>query len=711
MNRLMGFKNQSARYLLCCALAFLPNIGFAAAPTYAQVKAQFKSSDVVILDRNGESLQQLRVDHRVRRLQWIEIRDISPALLRAVIAAEDKHFYEHHGVDWSALSKAAWDNLTRSRPRGASTITMQLAAMLDDSLKPTRDGRTLQQKWHQIETARDIEAHWSKAQIFEAYLNEIYFRGDLRGISAAAQGLFGKVPSGLKNDESLLLAASIRSPAASRDRVAQRACVLANDLKWPSHCENLKWLAEVALGRRDQNDEPATGLTAALAKKLAADSFKQTQPLRTTLDISLQRFALASLQQHISELKARNINDGAVVVIDNASSEVLAYVANFGESEVDGVTAMRQAGSTLKPFLYELAIEKRYLTAASILDDSPLDIATPSGLYVPQNYDKDFKGPVSVRTSLGNSLNVPAVRTLLLNGVESFHARLRALGFDSLKQSADYYGYSLALGSAEVNLLELSNAYRALANQGQWHPLKFFPQDVGVDRGVMDPNASFIVSDILSDNSARALTFGLDSALALRSWSAVKTGTSKDMRDNWCVGFSDRYTVGVWVGNFNGEPMWDVSGVTGAAPVWRDVMTYLHNSVPSNAPVLPSGVVARKIEFKPAIESARKEWFIEGTESDVVTIANPQQKIANILYPGNGVVIAIDPDIPLQNQRVRFKAAGGANLTWQLDGKASGSAAVDHDWLPAQGRHNLYLVDVNKKLVDKVQFDVRGIIR
>lgn len=699
----------AGRYALLSIFATTSLGGFADAPTFAQVRAKYAPSDVTILDRHGEPLRQLRIDHSTRRLQWIELKDVSPALLRAVIAAEDKNFYSHHGIDWSALGKAAWDNFTRTRARGASTVTMQLTALLDDSLKGGKSGRTFAQKWDQIEAARDIEARWTKAQILEVYLNEIYFRGDLRGVDAAAQGLFRKAASGLNNDESLLLAALIRAPAASPDRVAERACMLARDLHLPSRCENLEWLAEVSLSRRDRNEQPASGLTAVLALKLAQGSAKKPQQLRTTLDAPLQRFALATLQQQLAELRPRNVNDGAVIVIDNASGEVLAYVANAGASAVDGVAALRQAGSTLKPFLYELAIEKQHLTAASILDDSPLDITTPSGLYVPQNYDKDFKGPVSVRTSLGNSLNVPAVRTLLLNGIDTFHARLRDVGFESLTHASDYYGYSLALGSAEVSLLELSNAYRVLANKGKWQSIKFFAQDAVAERNVMDARASFITADILSDNSARALTFGLDSALMLRSWSAVKTGTSKDMRDNWCVGFSDQFTVGVWVGNFNGEPMWDVSGVTGAAPVWRDVMSYLHAIKASQSPRPPDGVIAKKIEFKPAIESSRNEWFILGTESEVISVASAGQRIANIQYPGNGVVIALDPDIPALNQRVRFKANGAENLSWQLDGESRGSTAMTLDWLPVPGRHSLNLIDVNQRLIDKVEFEVRGI--
>ena len=248
---------------------------------------------------------------------------------------------------------------------------------------------------------------------------------------------------------------------------------------------------------------------------------------------------------------------------------------------VDAVVAPRQAGSTLKPFLYEQAIEQRWLTAASVLDDAPTRLHTPSGLYIPQNYDHDFKGRVTVRTALGSSLNVPAVRTAVMVTPDASRAGSSRWACRSARPG-DFYGYSIALGSPEVTLLSLTNAYRSLANGGLVSaPRIQLPADgAAAPAGVrvMDAAAAFIVIDILSDNGARVPTFGLDNALATRYWSAVKTGTSKDMRDNWCVGFTARYTVGVWVGNASGAPMWAVSGVTGAAPVRRTVMDALQRS-------------------------------------------------------------------------------------------------------------------------------------
>ena len=270
---------------------------------------------------------------------------------------------------------------------------------------------------------------------------------------------------------------------------------------------------------------------------------------------------------------------------------MLAWVGSNARSsaagEVDGVLARRQPGSTLKPFVYELAFEKRLITPASLLDDSPAQIATAAGLYLPQNYDREWKGFVSARTALGASLNVPAVRVAGLLGPDALHQRLRALGF-ALPESAGWYGASLALGSADVSLLALTNAYRALANGGLYSPAVLRSGGAAARPvRVADPAAVFLVTDILADNNARARTFGLASALATRGFAAVKTGTSKDMRDNWCIGFTDRYTIGVWVGNASGEAMHSVSGVSGAAPVWQALASALHAGAVSRPPLAP----------------------------------------------------------------------------------------------------------------------------
>ncbi|MYM74964.1 penicillin-binding protein 1C [Duganella sp. FT134W] len=680
-----------------------------AAPTFDEVRKAYRSSDAALLDRHGEAIQSLRIDMTVRRLPWVALNDISPALPAAVLQAEDQRFYQHDGVDWNAAAKAAWDNLFRTRPRGASTITMQLAALLDPALQPAAKGRSWGQKWDQVKAARELDTQWSKQQIMEAYLNMVSYRGELQGVGAAARGMFGKAPSGLDLSESVILASLLRGPAAGQKVVSQRACALALELRLPSTCSEIQLRIVVAMSR------PQLAANLPPAPQVAQQLLTRSgQAVRSTLDAGLQRYAQNVLRQQLAALQGRNVNDGAVVVLDNASGEILAYVGNAGGGEVDGVAALRQAGSTLKPFLYELALERKQLTAASLMDDTAIDISTPGGMYIPQNYDKNFKGYVSVRTSLASSLNVPAVRTLVMTGMERFHERLREVGLSSLTRPAEYYGYSLALGSAEVSLLELSNAYRTLANGGMYGAVTLAPQSAAIaataaPRRVLDARASFIISDILADRAARSITFGLKSELATTFWAAVKTGTSKDMRDNWCVGYTDKYTVGVWVGNFDGQSMWDVSGVSGAAPVWRDVMDYLHRGQSSRAPKPPAGVVRQQIAYQPALEAARNEWFIAGTESPVIALVQDLHRAPKILYPGEAAIIALDPDIPDAIQRVFFQAQGGQDLRWQLDGEPLGQAASSYSWRPTPGQHQLALVDANAKPIATTRFQVRGL--
>jgi penicillin-binding protein 1C len=685
---------------------------FGAVPTPAQVKAAWRPSDTTLLDRRGEIIDTVRVDMTGRRLPWVALDDISPTLGRAVLQAEDQRFMEHGGVDLAAIGAAAWDNLFgdgKRRTRGASTITMQLAGLLDPKLAPRSSGRTWARKWDQALAARELEAGWSKRQILEAYLNLASYRGELQGIGAAARGLFGKAPSGLDAGEAAILASLLRAPTAPGRMVARRACALARELDARADCAAIEWQVDAAFARAvppaSSTTSNATGISPQVARRLAGTS---GTVVRTTLDAGLQRFTAAALRRRQAELAERNVGDGAAIVIDNASGEVLAYVANGGAGEVDGVMALRQAGSTLKPFLYELALERGQLTAASLLDDTPVDIPTVGGLYVPQNYDHQYRDAASVRTSLAGSLNVPAVRTLMITGLERFHERLRQVGITSLTEAPEFYGWSLALGSGDVSLLELANAYRTLANGGLQDGVTFVPRTQSGKARVLDARASYIVADILSDRAARSTTFGLSNELATGFWSAVKTGTSKDMRDNWCVGFSDRYTVGVWVGNFDGRSMWDVSGVSGAAPVWRDVMDYLHRDRPSRQPPAPAGLVRQAVKFMPAVEPERSEWFVRGSETAVVEMLAPSRRAPRIVYPAADSVIALDPDIPAPQQRVRFRAYGGTGLHWELDGKGLGAADQSATWAPVPGEHELKLVGEDGRAVATARFEVRG---
>jgi penicillin-binding protein 1C len=720
---------------LTLLLASLPAL---ALPSFAEVRAAHKPSDAWLLARDGTPLATLRIDRTVRRLPWVPLRDIAPTLRRAVLISEDKRFLEHAGVDWQAAAAGAWNNLRNEKTRGASTLSMQLAGLLDAESR-RKGRRNLLQKLDQTAAALRLERSWNKDQILEAYLNLVPFRGELEGVAAMSRGLFGKWPEGLDEQEAALAAALLRAPNAKPDVVARRACGLLREMRREALCRDIDAVAAVALTgvlhRADQTPQ--------LAPHLAVKLLTQPgQRVKSTLDAELQRFAGETLRRHLGALEKRNVEDGAVVVADNATGEILAWIGSSGDlseaAEVDGVTALRQAGSTLKPFLYGMAFERRDLTAASLIEDAPLTLATGNGLYAPQNYEPDYRGWVSARTALAGSLNVPAVKTLVRLGADEFQQGLRRFGFDSLTERGDWYGYSLALGSADVSLLMLANSYRTLANQGRWTNLRATPDGKtapcradacgafsGKPQRAMSAAASFLVSDILADRAARAGSFGLESWLATPYWSAAKTGTSKDMRDNWCAGYSRRFTVAVWVGNASGAAMHDVSGISGAAPVWREVMDWLHRGdgegrgrVSSLAPSPPTGVIARTIYFEPhfeplagsSAEPPRREWFLAGTERGVVRAAQAKS-LARIGYPAAGTVIALDPDIPPGRQRLplQLTARGEPGWQWRIDGKPAGRADRPGRWLPQPGKHRLALVDAKNVELDAVAFEVRAL--
>jgi len=673
-------------------------------PSFEQVRDGYRPSEAWLLDRHGRVIDVKRVDFGIRRLDWVPLDGVSPALRDAIVAGEDRRFLRHGGVDWTAAAGALRDRLTGGPNRGGSTITMQLAALLDPRLKVRGGGRGWGQKLAQMRAALVIEQSWSKPQILEAYLNLLDFRGELQGIGATAKFLAGKHPSGLTANESLVLAALLPSPGASADRVAARACARAG-----GDCAGVRDTAQLLLDNARAAQAP--GLAPQLANAML---HRPGERRRTTLDLDIQRRAVEALGRQLGGLTGRNVRDGAVLVVDNATGDVLAYVGSSGSrsraAQVDGVRAPRQAGSTLKPFLYGMALERRYLTPASILDDSPLNLQTSVGLYIPQNYDRDFKGAVSVRTALASSLNVPAVRTLVLVGVEPFRDRLHRIGYAGIDRDGEYYGYSLALGSAEVSLWEQVTAYRTLARGGLLTPLRLDPAaPVAPDSRIMPEDAAFLVGDILGDRAARITTFGLASSLDTRFWSAVKTGTSKDMRDNWCIGWSRRYTVGVWVGNFEGDSMHGVSGVSGAAPVWQDVIARLDQGDAIAAPAPPDGVVAHAVRFDPAIEGPREDWFLKGTETAVMR-AVPGGNFARIVSPAHGVVIALDPDIPAGNTRVPVRAEGAdKSLSLKIDGRVLGRADASYLWAPRPGTYTVVLQRKDGSVVDRAQITVRDI--
>jgi penicillin-binding protein 1C len=682
-------------------------------PTLSEVRAAYVSSDAWLLDRHGEVLDSRRIRMDVRRLAWTPLEQVSPAFVAALTSGEDRRFATHAGVDWKSMAGAVRDELWFGRRRGASTITMQVARLLRPA--PRAHGiAAFTEKLGQVRAALALERHWSKHDILEAYVNLLGYQGEVQGIAAATARLLDKGPEALSGNESVALAALLPDPDAPRATLERRACARGRTLEPQVSCAGITLAVDAMLARR-----LPTGNDAHWAPQLAHRLLTVPGERRvTTIDARLQALAVKSVSGRLATLSTRNVRDGAAIVVDNATGEVLAYVGSAGlnsrSREVDGVQALRQAGSTLKPFLYELALERRYLTAASLLNDAPLSLDTASGVYIPQDYEHDFKGPVSVRTALAGSLNIPAVRTLVLVGVDPFLERLRALGYADIRQDANFYGFALALGSAEVSLWQQAAAYRALASDGIVRSLTLTPaQDPGAGRPVLAKDASFVIGDILADPQARAITFGLDNQLKTPHWSAAKTGTSEDMRDNWCVGFSTRYTVAVWVGNFEGDSMHEVSGVSGAAPIWHDLMVAL-DSTADVSPTPPPSVESRSVRFAPRVESERREWFLRGADAGYATVGQADTVVQDggqpaIQNPANGVVIALDPDIPEASQKVLLAASSAdASMRLRLNDVVIGAAATPHLWTPKAGAYRLTLEDANGRAVDHVLFTVRG---
>jgi penicillin-binding protein 1C len=582
-------------------------VGAALTPLPEELRQRRYSGSVRFLDRDGALLREVRADDATRA-RWVSLGEVGPRATLAVLAAEDRRFYEHHGVDVLAVARALVSNLVHRRVvSGASTLTMQLARLV----RPTP--RSAWGKLRQAALALRIEASLSKREVLEEYVNRAPFGADVRGLDAASRLYFDKAPGDLSLAEASALAAIPRGPAVyamgrhperverRRDRILGRM----RDAGWISQEEWARAKSEPLVVRQPRGTFGAPHLVAALQAGLLGaatvpmatgdgtapypSTGLRPETVTTTLARDLQREAEFATQAALRPLARRHVTAASVVVIENATGEVLAYVGSpsFADAahggQNDGVRAKRQPGSTLKPFVYGLAMERLGFTAATTLPDVELHLPVSTGVYAPNNYDERFHGPVRLREALANSLNVPAVWTAAELGPDAVLARMRELGFASLVGTPESYGPGIALGDGEVTLLELSNAYATLARDGVWLPVRGVRQELGRGgqplplkapgpRRVMPRPIARVITDILRDDHARLASFGERSALDLPFEVAAKTGTSKGFRDNWTVGFTREVTVGVWVGNFDGSPMREVSGITGAAPLFRAVM-------------------------------------------------------------------------------------------------------------------------------------------
>ena len=548
-----------------------------------------------ILDRGGVVLREVRAEDGTRA-RWVPLSEVGNDVKKALIAAEDRRFYAHPGVDPLAIGRAFGQALWhRKIVSGASTLTQQLARQLFE--RP----RTVSGKFREMALALRIERSLSKDEILEQYLNRVAFGPNLRGIEAASRFYFDKPSRELSLAEAAALAGMPRGPSFYDPRrhpsrlLERRNRILARMLEHgmitadqeararreplvPSEVhastEALQFGEALLSGKLDENLAPFVG---------------RLGEVRTTLDVALQREVATHVQRTVRALSAQKVTTAAAVVLENASGEVLAYVGSHDPFDVeslganDGVLALRQPGSALKPFVYQLAFERLGMTAATLLPDLDAPMNEAGGVYRPRNYDGRFHGPVRAREALSSSYNVPAVHLARLLGPEQVLERLRELGFRSLDREASHYGAAIALGDGEVRLLELAQAYATLARGGLSLPWRVVKEATTVEgaaidlpRGeairILDEATTALVTHLLADAYARLDGFGEHNVLELPFPVAVKTGTSKGYRDNLTVGFTKEVTVAVWVGNFDGSPMQGVSGVTGAGPLFHAIM-------------------------------------------------------------------------------------------------------------------------------------------
>jgi penicillin-binding protein 1C len=582
---------------------------------------------LTVTDRNGVVLREV---HSAQGgvAQWVALDEMSPYLIQATVLAEDRRFYQHPGVDILAMARALRTNIRAGRiVSGGSTITEQLVHSVYGLPR-----HSIAAKLFEVLEAIRFELHLSKAQILEAYLNRVPYANQTFGCEAAAGLYFGMSCNELSIAEAAFLAAIPRSPEyydpyRHPENTRARQQWILRQLKTRNQIDDLQYklagaerlniqprennfraphFVDWVLAQRSRTqEEPRMNTDKHGVHPCSPVVSKNEGPLQTTLDVTIQDEVERLLRKTVQTLRGSNVSNGAALVIDRRSGEILAMAGSADYFRPDGgqvnaVLSRRQPGSALKPFTYELALEQG-ATAADLLPDLEFHAPEPAGAYLPRNYDETYHGPVRLRTALACSYNVPAIRTLEWIGPNQLLTRLHALGFASLDQPASHYGLALTLGDGDVTLLELVRAYACLANGGTLIPLTAYrlpPTAVRADpcvcpvqaqgpaptlltpHQVMDDQAAYIITDILSDNTARIPAFGEYSVLNLGFPCAVKTGTSKDYRDNWTIGYTDDYVVGVWIGNFDGSPMHNVSGVTGAGPLFHAIMEYLNPKPP-----------------------------------------------------------------------------------------------------------------------------------
>ena len=675
-------------------IAFL--LLLSAAPRlFAQARIVFaQDNSLTVTDRNFTPLRNI-LSGKDAMFIPATLQEVSPWFILAVLAAEDKRFFEHNGIDVKASARALWQNVSAGKVvSGASTITQQLA----NALEPKE--HTLKGKLKEANLAASLEKQYTKEEILEAYLNRVNFGGNIYGLQTAAFIYFDTNAENISVSQAAFLAGLIKSPSHYNPvknlpaALKRRNTVLKRMLDNGYINKEIYTLAlEEKIKISPQNKRftaPHYGLFIAGKAK-----DKKAALIQSTIDGKIQAYIEDILPRYIKNLSANRVSNGAAVVLDNFTGEVLAlagssdYFDSRNSGQVNGALALRQPGSALKPFVYAAAFEEGFLPSDKVEDSDKFF----KGNFRPKNYDEEYHGTPSMRQALACSYNIPAVEIAGKLGSYKILQLLKNLGFSSLNKRADFYGLGIVLGNGEVSLLELANAYRTLANNGIYKPMVYalnpLIKQEGSSKRVLSAQSTAIITDILSDNNARSAAFGLNSPLNIPYAFASKTGTSKDYKDNWAAGYSRRFTVAVWVGNFDGEPMRRISGITGAAPLLRDIALFLEENYPSSAAKgessfnLPSSLVyadicpvSGKLVSKTCPGAVREIFPLEKQPKEYCTLSEGEHKQGTvsvlgsgegILFPGYGDIFMQSPYLDKEAQQIKFKASEKG--FWYLNGE------------------------------------------
>ncbi len=656
--------------LLAVAAGFAAFVVNVEIPRALQPGAPPPPATVTLLDARGEPLAEL-ANAEARSHHPVTLDAMGPHLPRLTVALEDHRFHAHRGVDFYALIAAVARDLRAGRiVSGASTITEQLVKLAS---QPESRRRTILAKAREAVAAWKLERAWTKDGILARYLNASSYGNRLIGPEAAARAYFNKPAHALTLAESIYLAGLPQAPS----RLDPWRRPAAAEYRYQRSVRRLAQLGVIATtdvrALSDAPPRPGRFLPARRAPHFVDTLLARlrTEPvaaptsgaLRTTLDPELQTVAETLVRRHLRALQADGGGEraqAAVVIVENSTGAVRALVGSGDyldprEGQVNGTLRARSAGSTLKPFIYLNALDRRLLTAASILPDTAEAVRAIYADYDPQNYTPRHHGPVRLRVALGSSLNVPAVVALNKVGARQGFYELRRWGF-RFQQSFDELGAGFVLGNADIRLLDLAGAYAGLARGGLARNPRLRPNASAPEERIASPEAAAIVTDILCDADARRATFGAGSPLDFPEGVrvAVKTGTSSGFRDKWCVGFNARHTVAVWAGRFDGGPLEEAVAIRAAAPLWHELMEYLLNErrdppVPDPAPggrlvraeICPlTGLLPAPADAGTGFPRPVAEWFLPGTvptENSAASFRETQARRAAAAAPPGGI--------------------------------------------------------------------------